>query len=225
MLWPQRSEELELIDLGHPYYTQDEYDACLGKLDKVGDYLGGDRASFKTLEKLSFSPSSILDVGCGGGGFTQKLGQRYPHCSVEGIDISPAAIQYANNHNQLENVTFKRCYLQDIPSKSYDLVIATLVCHHLKDHDLVPFLKDCLRVAKRTVIINDLHRHPVAWFLFLISAPVLFRNRLITHDGCLSVKRAFIRDDWMRYFDQLQVKGDLSWHFPFRWLVTLNLLR
>jgi 2-polyprenyl-3-methyl-5-hydroxy-6-metoxy-1,4-benzoquinol methylase len=222
MIWPKRSNELELIDLGPPYYTQEEYLICLDKLNKVGEYLGGERASFKTLKKLSFSPASILDVGCGGGGFTQKLGKCYKNSMVKGIEISSTAVNYAQTHHRLKNVVFEYCHLSDIPSKSYDIVISTLVCHHLKDESLIPFLKDCLRVAKRAVIINDLHRHPIAWMAFLLSAPLLFRNRLITHDGCLSVKRAFVRDDWERYLAELGVKGDVSWYWPFRWMVTLE---
>jgi len=221
MIWSKRSEKLELLDLGPAFYTQAEYRDCLDKLNLVGEYLGGDRASLKVFEKLTFSPSSILDVGCGGGGFTQKLGCRYPESAIKGIDISQDAIDHAKTVNQLKNVEFEVCDLLKIPSKSYDVVITTLVCHHLPDHEIVSFLKNCLRVAKRQVIINDLHRHPVAWLAFLCSAPLLFRNRLITHDGALSIQRAFIRKDWNRYLNQMDIQGNISWHFPFRWTVTL----
>lgn len=222
MMWPKRSEELELIDLGPPHYTPDEYLACLAKLNKVGEYLGGDRASFKAMRKLPFSPSSILDVGCGGGGFTQKLGEAYPDSHVRGIEISSSAVKYAKMHHRLKNVTFDCCYLKDIPAKSYDVVIATLVCHHLTDEDLISFLEDCLRVAKKNVMINDLHRHPIAWTAFRLLAPLFFQNRLITHDGCLSIKRAFVRADWTRYLTRLNARGNVSWHYPFRWIVTLE---
>lgn len=220
MRWSKRSNKLEILDLGPGHYTQNEYVDCLEKLDQVGKYLGGDKASFKALEKLSFS--SILDVGCGGGGFTQKLGRRYPDCRVKGIDISPDAIKYATKVNQLANVSFERCPLEEIPSKSYDIVLTTLVCHHLSDNDLNSFITNCLRVAKKRVIINDLHRHPIAWGSFYLAASLFFRNRLIIHDGCLSVKRAFTKSDWNRYFNQLQIQGNISWHFPFRWIVNIE---
>jgi len=222
MFFPQRSEEPELIDLGPPHYNPEEYQSCLDQLDRVGKYLGGDRASLKTLQKLSFTPQSILDVGCGGGGFTQKLGSVYKEAVVKGIEISHDAVTLAKKHNTYSNVSFDYCNLSDVPSKSYDVVISTLVCHHLSDDDLIHFLKESLRVAKHKVIVNDLHRHPLAWLGFSVTAPLLFRNRLITHDGLLSIKRAFKRQDWDRYLHALKVQGDLVWHWPFRWILTLD---
>lgn len=222
MFFLERSKELELIDLGAPHYSPEEYFDCLVQLDKVGQYLGGDRATYKALKKLTFSPSSILDVGCGGGGFTRKLGQLYPKSDVLGIEISEPAIKYAQEQSRSSNVAFKYYNLADIPSKSYDLVIATLVCHHLSDRELIIFLKECLRVAKHKVIINDLHRHFLAWAGFSCLAPLLFNNRLITHDGKLSVRKAFKRKDWMRYLDELPAKKELSWHWPFRWILALD---
>ncbi len=188
----------------------------------MGAFLGGDRATLTALKKLSFSPSSILDVGCGGGGFTQKLGEAYKKSTVRGIDISLPAIEYAIKSNQQRNVEFDYCHLNDIPPKTYDIVVTTLVCHHLNDLELIAFLKQCLLIAKKKVIINDLHRHPIAWGFFQLTAPILFKNRLITHDGSLSVKRAFIRDDWLRYLAEIGIQGEITWHFPFRWIVTIE---
>ena len=222
MNWQKRSDQLELIDLGSQHYTQGEYFDCLHQLGKVGEYLGGDRASYKAIDLLFPRPTSILDVGCGGGDFTQKLGKRYSSCQIKGIDISSKAVSYAKMHNQGNNVTFDSCFLCNIPSKSYDVVISTLVCHHLNDAELILFLKDCTRIAKKAVIINDLHRHPLAWLAFILSAPILFRNRLITHDGALSIKRAFTKKDWQGYLEAFHAKGKITWHWPFRWIVTLE---
>ncbi len=222
MFLTKRSKKLELIDLGPSHYSPGEYLDCLDKLDKVGEYLGGDRASFKAIKEFFPPPKSILDVGCGGGGFTQKLGMLYKDATITGIEISREAINHAQAHNKCPNVLFKLCNLTDIPTKSYDIVICTLVCHHFSDEDLVIFLRECLRVAKRKVILNDLHRHPLAWLGFSLIAPILFRNRLITLDGCLSVKRAFKSNDWNYYLKQLKISGRLSWHWPFRWIVTME---
>ena len=224
MFLAKRSKELELIDLGPEHYSQEEYLHCLEQLDRVGKYLGGDRATFQAIQSLSFSPNSILDVGCGGGGFTKKLGTLYPQASITGIEISSEAALYAKRHNTCSNVEFRLCHLQEIPDKSYDLVLSTLVCHHLSDEEVIPFLKECLRIAKRKVLINDLHRHPLAWAAFSLLAPILFNNRLITKDGRLSIQRAFQRKDWKRYLKELGASGHLSWHWPFRWTLTLDAL-
>ncbi len=36
---------------------------------------------------------SVLDVGCGGGGFLRKLSERYPYAMLFGIDLSEDAVQ------------------------------------------------------------------------------------------------------------------------------------
>lgn len=222
MFYTKRSQELELMDKGPSHYTEAEYIDCLEKLDQVGKYLGGDRASFKAIDKTSASPATLLDVGCGGGGFTRKLGERYPHSMVVGIDISEPAIQYANAHNASDNVCFAHTELSEVPSKSYDIVITTLVCHHLKDQDLIPFLQECRRIAKKKVILNDLQRNLASLVVFRTIAPLLFRNRLITQDGTLSIKRAFTRQDWQRYLDQMHTSAEIFKKFPFRWIVRME---
>ncbi len=209
-----RSMELEILDTGE--YTKEEYFDCLKRLGEVGRILGGDRASLKTLRRVAPDASSILDVGCGGGDFLARLRDRGLH--LKGIDLNPLAIEYARQ--QHPGIDFTHEALEDIPSNSVDVVISTLVCHHLTDKQLTRFISECRRVARRKVILNDLHRHPIASFLYRLIAPPLFRNRLITHDGALSIERAFTRADWIRLLGPLS--HTLRWHFPFRWVVVLE---
>lgn len=226
-----RSHEKELIDLGPSQYTLKEYENCLKQLGRIGKFLGGDRATFHAIDRLMQLPQTILDVGCGGGAFTMNLARRYPQAKVTGIDISEQAINYANKQlaNQLAitNLTFQ---LTDQSTLSYhanqfDLVTATLVCHHLTDKELIAFLKQSVHIAKSAVILNDLHRHPLASMSFCVAAPLFFRNRLIWHDGLLSIKRSFKRNDWMRYLQDADIdpkRVSLTWHWPFRWILSIN---
>ena len=100
-----RSCEKEYIDIGSSCYTLEEYSHSLHQLSRIGHWLGGDTATFSAFDQLDQAPSSILDVGCGGGRFTRKLAEYYPQAQVRGIDISPEAIEYANEkldqHNQV----------------------------------------------------------------------------------------------------------------------------
>jgi SAM-dependent methyltransferase len=157
------------MDIGPSCYTSDEYRDCLTQLGRVGRLLGGDRASFWAFDRLSPPPGSILDVGCGGGHFAVNLAKRFPQARVVGTDISSDAIT-------------EKKELESAPN-SFDVVTATMVCHHMKDEEIVDFFKRATAVASRAVIINDLHRHPLAWISYALVGPVLFHNRLITHDG------------------------------------------
>jgi 2-polyprenyl-3-methyl-5-hydroxy-6-metoxy-1,4-benzoquinol methylase len=191
----RRSFEKELIDLGH--YTEEEYADCLHQLNRIGKYLGGDRATLQEFSKLQTPPLSILDIGCGGGAFTAKLAQIYPEAQVIGIDNNPKAIQFTTQY-KLKNLFF-RCQSSldlDPEKERFDVVTATLLCHHLNDQELIGFLKNCKSLAKKAVILNDLERHPLAYYGFKCIAPLFFNNRLICHDGLLSIKRSFKKEEW-----------------------------
>ena len=91
-----RSNQLELMDLGPDYYTQQEYNDCLRKLNLVGSLLGGDQPTLSAFANLKLTPLSILDVGCGNGALTLKLAKTYPQAQVVGIDLNSQAITAAN---------------------------------------------------------------------------------------------------------------------------------
>lgn len=227
----QRSHQSEWMDLGPSYYTYEEYRECLYQLDRVGRFLGGDRATFWALEQLAVPPSSILDVGCGGGLFTLRLAAHYPQAQIVGTDISHDAIAFAQEQLQqkqssLSNVQFFVSSSPQLDETShFDVVMATLVCHHLSDEELVSFLQQTCRIAKKAVILNDLHRHPLASIGFAALAPIFFRNRMIWHDGLLSIRRSFIRQEWWNFLkaagiDETHVT--VTWHWPFRWIVKID---
>ncbi|MCE2983308.1 MAG: methyltransferase domain-containing protein [Parachlamydia sp.] len=219
----QRINRPEWIDTGN--YTLKQYNDCLYQLDRIGRLLGGDKATYWALKQVKEPIDSILDVGCGGGLFTLRLGKHYPQAQIDGIDISTDAIRFAQNawqKNPLPNVAFKQ---QAQIDRSYDIILSTLVCHHLTNEELVAFIKDTVKAAKKRVIINDLHRHPLAWTGFAALAPLFFPNRLIWHDGLLSIRRSFTKKEWLSL---LQLAGiplqriSITWHWPFRWIVTID---
>lgn len=227
----QRSDEQELIDLGPSSYSQAEYHDCMRQLGRVGRLLGGDRATLAAFDQLKERPTSILDVGCGGGDTARLLAKRYPMCRVEGIDFSQEAVRVAASHpdNTLfPHLSFHKPQTLELSCepKSYDVVTATLVCHHMSDAQLVDFLKRASTAAKKAIIINDLHRHPLAYTSYGLIAPVLFGNRLITHDGLISIKRGFTKQDWIRYLGEAgfnQKQWSIHWKWAFRWTILIHL--
>lgn len=225
-----RSSEKEYIDLGPEFYTSQEYRDCLKKLGSVGRLLGGNLATLSAFKELKHEPTSILDVGCGGGDFTRLLAKKFPHAEVVGIDYSKAAIEYAKEMPQnanFPNLTFKVPETLELnaPLKSFDVVTATLVCHHMTNQELVEFLVRAANVARKAIILNDLHRNSLAYFSYFILNPILFRNRLISHDGLISIKRSFIKSDWISYLHEAGLKEyqyTIKWKFPFRWIITIK---
>jgi len=232
MSMKKRSYQPELMDLGPSHYTHEEYVDCLEKLGVIGKILGGNRATRKAFAQLSPAPTSILDVGCGNGSNTLEIARLYPHARVVGIDIAPEAIiaaksyktAYETKHNiKLPNLSFELRTNPTLsePAKGFDVVTATLLCHHLNDHELVDFFKAAHSIARQAVIINDLHRHPLAYALFWLVSP-LFNNRLIRYDGLLSIKRSFTRKELISYLEVAGIAPDaysITWYWAFRWII------
>ena len=196
-----RSKKLELLDTGD--YTAEEYEDCLEKLARVGQMPGGDRTTIKAMG----NPTSVLDFGCGGGHFTAMVARAFPNAKVVGYDRDPEAIAHAKARFSAPNLEYR----VDDPGTDFDLVTATLVLHHLTDDQIVDFFRKYKRV-----VVNDLHRSWFAYFLYLCTAPWLLRNRLITHDGLISIRRGFKRSDWKRYLGD---RGKIKWKWAFRWVV------
>lgn len=227
-----RSHQPEWMDLGSAHYSSEEYRDCLYQLSRVGRLLGGDKATFRAIDQLPEPPQSILDVGCGGGLFTLRLAERYPNACVCGVDISKDAISFAlerlqecrQHPSKVQFLHATSPHLDELED-SFDVVTATLVCHHLSDHEMISFLRESCRIAKKAVIINDLHRHSCAFFGFGAVAPILFRNRLLWHDGLLSIRRSFTRRDWTLLLHAAGIDERsyrITWHWAFRWIVQID---
>jgi 2-polyprenyl-3-methyl-5-hydroxy-6-metoxy-1,4-benzoquinol methylase len=230
----QRSHQPEWMDLGPSYYTPEEYRDCLYQLDRIGRFLGGDRATFWALKQLQAPPTSILDVGCGGGLFTLRLAAHYPQARIVGSDISHEAIAFAQEYLQKHRLSLPNIQFivpsspQLDPQAQFDVIMATLVCHHLSDDELITFLQQACRVAKQAVILNDLHRHPLATMGFAALTPLFFRNRMIWHDGLLSIRRSFTRQDWKAFLKAANIPENdftITWHWAFRWIVMIDTTR
>lgn len=228
----RRSTEKEWMDQGLSFYTPEEYAACLTILFKVNRLLGFFNSTVRLLKQFP-DDSSLVDVGCGGGLFVLHLSQYYPNMKLLGIDVSEAAVLQAkrelmqwqhSSRLQARNVDFQLQPQQalKLSENSVDIVLITLVCHHLDDDELIGFLQHAFQAARRAVIINDLHRHALAYWFYKAISPVLFRNRLITHDGLISIKRSFTRLELERLLKQANIPHyEIKWCFPFRWRVIL----
>jgi 2-polyprenyl-3-methyl-5-hydroxy-6-metoxy-1,4-benzoquinol methylase len=221
----KRIDRLERLDTGD--YTPRQYQHCLYQLGRVGRLLGGDRATLVTLSPIAKELSSVLEVGCGGGHMAALLAKKFPHLSVVGIDLNPNAVKYAKNHHSLPNLRFEEQLALKLPddASQYDLISAHLVCHHMKEQEIVHFLREADKSARKAVLINDLHRHCLAYLSYLTIAPLLFRDRMIWEDGRLSIRRSFTRSDWIGYLAQAGIPPEryqLRWHWPFRWTLLIQ---
>jgi 2-polyprenyl-3-methyl-5-hydroxy-6-metoxy-1,4-benzoquinol methylase len=73
------------------------------------------------------------------------------------------------------------------------------------------------RVAARGVFVIDLHRNPMAYFLYTTVGRLILRNRLLREDGALSILKSFKPDELEKLGHQAGLANvAVEKHFPSR---------
>lgn len=86
----------------------------------------------------------------------------------------------------------------DLPfeDQSFDLAIASQMTHHLSNEEVMRHFREAWRVARQGIIISDLHRNPLLFCLFWLSAHWVRLGPRMRADGLLSVRRGFRAGEW-----------------------------
>ena len=168
-------------------------------LRRVNRHLGNRRTILRELRRfLDANPSrdtpiSFLDVGSGSGDLPEAIGlelaARSIPAHVVSLDRDAIAAAEANRLGLLS----ARGDVMRLPfaDASIDVVTAIKFAHHFSDGSLVRLLAEMTRVASRQVIVLDIRRHWLAYWGFVAWSRVFTSNRLVRHDGPLSVLRGF----------------------------------
>src|SRR5688572_15311129 len=177
-MFSQRVWELELMD--DPTRPDEEFAEAYRELAVVNRTLGGVRAIEAFLRP---EDRLILDVAAGGCDIGEALTDR----RVISLDINPRGLQFAQRSLPVLGDAFRLPFRND----SFDVVMASLFFHHLRWEECVAVLKEMWRVARSRVVVNDLHRHPVAYASFWVLSALFSKSVMVKHDGLVSVRRAF----------------------------------
>ena len=160
------------------------------------------------------APLRILDVGSGGGDTLRAIARWAAAHSLPveltGIDLNPhstrAAIEFSSRDPLTSNINFLTAdVFACTPDLQPDIVLSALFTHHLTTPEIVRFLVWMEQHARLGWFINDLHRSRRAafWFRFL---PILFDwHPFIQYDGPVSLRRAFVTEDWLRMLAQAHI--------------------
>lgn len=205
----------------------------LDKLENINRWLGGNKVSVNGLKSILKNQSkekeiTILDVGCGHGDILRdvaKFGRKHNYkFKLIGVDANPTAIEYANELSvDFPELSFETqdIFSDDFKNRKYDVLLATLFFHHFKEPQLISFLESSLKSAGIGVVVNDLHRHKLAYYLFMLLS-IFISNKMIINDGLISVLRGFKRKDLVGLSKELNVKPRISWKWAFRYLWILK---
>ena len=202
-MFKKRSYRKELLDAEQ--IPKQELIKNLHELEYINTWLGGHAVTLAGFTHFSFDTHRnyrILDVGSGGGDnlrhiarWAERLNFRF---ELVGVDFKKDCVNYAQKHcREFPEIRFMQSDYRDLGERqaTCDIMLACLFCHHLPDEELVSFLQWAHANSKLGVIINDLHRHTLAYHSISWLTRFFSRSRLVKHDAKLSVLRAFSKKE------------------------------
>lgn len=225
-MFEQRSRELELIDTGD--YTPAEYEGCLRELRLINRWLGDQRALEETMlreiEQEDLKQFSVLDIGAGSGEllrviakFARKTERKSQLCGLELNSRSAQAIlEESKDFAEIRSIRGDALSLP-FADDSFDYAFCSLFTHHFADESVVKILREMRRVARRKVFAIDLHRDRRAYFFYTTIGRIFLHNRLVRHDGALSILRSFVPEELEHLGRQAELENiSVTKHFPAR---------
>jgi 2-polyprenyl-3-methyl-5-hydroxy-6-metoxy-1,4-benzoquinol methylase len=224
----RRSRAPELMD-GDDVAPED-FAACMADLAKVNTLTLARRPTLAFISealKGSAGVPTILDVGFGAGDMLRSIAamlhKQGRQARLIGIDLNPRSEPAARGMTPADlTIEWRTGDAFALPPEDApDLVISSLVTHHMDDDEIVRFLAWMETAARRGWFVNDLHRHALAWHGFTALATLARWHPFVRHDGPLSIARSFRRSDWERLLTQAGVSQSaaIRWRFPFRYCV------
>ena len=228
-----RATTLELMD--NTRLASDELRQNLDELETINTWLGGYRPVLAALARLQprfpvGRPLRLADLGSGGGDTLRRIAgwarQRQLPVELTGVDANAFMLDYAASKSKAyPEISYRQLdvFSPEFAAEPYDVLTASLFCHHFADVELVRLLVRWQQQATVAVVINDLHRHPLAYHSIRLLTRVLGGSRLVQNDAPLSVARAFSRRDWQRLLGRAGIKNySLRWSWAFRWQVVIG---
>ena len=225
----QRSREKEImddLDCSGPVLEQ-----TLRELKTINRLLGGNgvtnRGLSQVVQRFPQDHYSLVDLGCGGGDMiaVMQAWASKKHIPIQfiGADANANTIDLAKErqaslkgiHWQVANV-FDPGFLDE----QVDIATCTLFTHHFTDEELVQLFQGLKRKVRLAIVINDLHRHPLAYYSIKWLTRWFSKSPMVQNDAALSVLRSFKRRDWNSIFEEAGLgKVEIHWRWAFRWQI------
>ncbi len=202
-----RASPRELPELMDGDCSYEDFRSCLRSLEQVNRWLLGYRPTMAWLKRLPHGlrdPVHIVDVGSGGGDLLRQIAGWALRSGIAvqltGIDLNPYAARAAaeSTPRGLGITWVTGDALVYRPEKPVDIVVSSLMAHHLEDEGIISLLQWMEATAQLGWFINDLERSEWSCRMFGWVGRMVEWHRFVRHDGPVSFRRAFREEDWVR---------------------------
>lgn len=183
-------------DLAHRTFTRELLETAppeaaarnLREIARINRWLGGHAALIRMMSNLVHSRErfSVLDVGAGSGDMGRCLIRHFPNARVISLDCRAAHLGKAAS----PRVVADALKLPFQPG-AFDFVLCSSVLHHFQDHEAIEMISALRPVACRALLLLDLERHALAYWILPLTRLLLKWSPLTLHDGPVSVASAF----------------------------------
>lgn len=213
---------------------------ALDKIASINRLLGGNKVTLRGLEHLLKTRSqnfnqnideiTILDVGCGNGDMLRALSayaqKKQLRFKLTGIDANEFTIKHAQQLSaDYPNISYvcADIFSEIKQERVYDVILCTLTLHHFKDEEIMRLMKGFETQARLGIVVNDLHRSKIAYYLFTGLCFVFGLNQMSKDDGLVSILRGFKKHDLQHYSRQLKFNNyilEWKWAFRYQWIIS-----
>lgn len=202
------------------------------ELDVINTLLGGHAITIQGVKSLLKTPNTrdqpwhFVEIGCGGGDNLRAIKQWAQKNAIPiiltGIDINPECITFAEGQERNNGIHFICSdYRAAMFSKKPEVIFSSLFCHHFTREELPYMLQWMKNNSTEGFFINDLHRHPVAFYAIRLLTQAFSKSYLVKNDAPLSVQRGFTKKEWSALFNEARITNyQCRWRWAFRWLIT-----
>ena len=210
----------------------------LKELGLINKWLGGNAVSLDGITRLLAKwgkpdkPLALADLGCGGGEMLIEIARwgkkNNIAMSLTGIDANPHIVAMAQAQARAAGYPQIRFVQQNVSSKEFqntrfDIITASLFTHHFSSSELAGLFRSLCRQARIGMVINDLHRHWLAYYSIKWLTTLFSRSAMVRFDAPVSVLRAFSRSDWTDILGQAGIaRYTLTWKWAFRWQLIIS---
>jgi len=200
-----RSNEAEWLD--RPDILPADLAAVLADLDRFNRAMLGHWPILRWLARATRDVPkdravAILDVGCGSGdllraiqAWARRVGRAV---TLTGVDLNPDTIAIARAATaEGDAIAFEAADVFDCrPAEPIDVVVNSLLAHHLSDRGIVALLGWMEATARRGWLVSDLQRSAVPYAFIGLMGKLTRLHPTVIHDGQISVARALTRAEW-----------------------------
>jgi SAM-dependent methyltransferase len=229
-----RSDEEEIID--DFSMAGEDIIKTFQTIERVNTLLGGNQVLVNGVRRLANKlpgqegrPVHLYDLGCGSGDGLRAIARwaRKKNIPIQltGIDANEFIVEYAREkafHYPEIQFVQQDIFDSECSLQKADLVTFNLCLHHFTEEEQTILIQKCLSDGVKGILINDLHRHWLAYYAFWGFSLLTRANKMAREDGLLSIKKGFRKKELSDLGENMGFsEPSVRWRWAFRYEMSL----